>query len=164
MTRSDFFTPDTTYTLADPYKAPEIRPQFQCVGVATHPTKKERRALGFYRRGAGAEWHGHALDPDDWARGWTVTAIDPLEVSWANEVIHPDDPADDTIVECTAADGRPVALFLDAGQREALGLSLIDPDGKLDQPGGEPGDACHCTDDADWHQVGCPEFVPIAHI
>lgn len=131
---SDFFVPDTTYIRDDPYKAPEIRPEFVCVGVATHPTKHDKRAFGFYRPGRFSPWRSDAMDSTGWARGWTVTAIDPLEVSWAKGVIHPDDPAEDTIVECTGPGGRPVALFLNAELREALGLALVDPDGEMDQP------------------------------
>ena len=131
---SDFFVPDTTYIRDDPYKAPEIRPEFVCVGVATHPTKKDKRAFGFYRPGRFSPWRSDAMDSTGWARGWTVTAIDPLELSWSKGVSHPDDPAEDTIVECTAADGRLVALFLDAEHREALGLQLVDPNGEMDQP------------------------------
>lgn len=66
----DFFQPETTYTVNDPYKAPEIRPQFQCVGTATHPSKSEQRAFGFWRVGSTSPWKSVALDPDDWARGW----------------------------------------------------------------------------------------------
>jgi hypothetical protein len=58
----------------------------------------------------------------------------PLAVRWDRTVIHPEaDPADDTIVCCLDAKGRPVALFLDDEHREALGLLLVDPTGE-----GEP--------------------------
>jgi hypothetical protein len=67
---TDFFAPDTTYTLADPYKAPEIRPQFQCVAVAVHPSKGEDRAFGFWRAGHASPWVSHAADAKDWAKGW----------------------------------------------------------------------------------------------
>ncbi|MCX4751745.1 hypothetical protein OG455_41720 [Kitasatospora sp. NBC_01287] len=55
--------------------------------------------------------------------------MDPLTVRWDRTVIHPDPsiPGDETIVCCLAADGRPVALFLDDELREALGMQLVDP-------------------------------------
>lgn len=73
----DFFAPATTYTLADPYRAPEIRPDFQCIGVANHPRTGELRALGFYRPGSQSAWRSTALDPDDWALGWTPVPVGP---------------------------------------------------------------------------------------
>ena len=65
-----FFAPGRTYTRDLPYRAPEVRPDFQCIGVALHPTKRELRAFGFHRAGASSPWHGHAMDPEDWAGGW----------------------------------------------------------------------------------------------
>jgi hypothetical protein len=53
--------------------------------------------------------------------------MDPLIVRWDRTVIHPDDPAEDTIVCCLTGDGQPVALMLDDELREALGLMLVDP-------------------------------------
>jgi len=65
-----FFQANTTYTLADPYKAPEIRPQFQCIAVAVHPTKGESRAFGFWRAGHMSPWLSHAMHANDWDKGW----------------------------------------------------------------------------------------------
>jgi hypothetical protein len=53
---------------------------------------------------------------------------------WNMTVIHPSDPAQDTVVCCLTDDGSPVALMLSAELREALGLILVDPDGEMDQP------------------------------
>ncbi|MFJ6215093.1 hypothetical protein ACIQGZ_17415 [Streptomyces sp. NPDC092296] len=69
---TDFFAPGTTYLIADPYKAPEIRPEFRCVAVAVHPSKGDDRAFGFYRRGSTSPWRSCALTADDWASGWTA--------------------------------------------------------------------------------------------
>jgi hypothetical protein len=54
---------------------------------------------------------------------------EPLRVRWDRTVIHSTGPGDDTIVCCLDQHGRPVALFLDDELREALGLSLLLPDG-----------------------------------
>lgn len=62
------------------------------------------------------------------------TADIPLVIRWDRLVIHPDSPAEDTVVCCLAEDGTPVALMLDNELREALGLSLIDPRTEMDQP------------------------------
>ena len=64
----------------------------------------------------------------------------PLVVRWDRTVIHPDaDPTEPTIVCCLAADtGQPVALFLDDEHREALGLTLVDPNGDDDQEDAAP--------------------------
>jgi hypothetical protein len=69
-TTDDFFTPATNYLLRDPYRAPEIRPEFQCVAVAVHPSKGERRAFGFWRSGSQSSWLSHAMHDSDWAEGW----------------------------------------------------------------------------------------------
>jgi hypothetical protein len=51
-------------------------------------------------------------------------------VRWDRTVIHrnPNDPDDPTVVCCLTDDGQPVALLLDDELREALGLTLVDPD------------------------------------
>jgi hypothetical protein len=46
---------------------------------------------------------------------------------WAEQVDHPHDPAEDTVVHCTDAKGRPYALALTDDQRENLGGMLSDP-------------------------------------
>lgn len=64
----------------------------------------------------------------------TPSSTDPLAIRWVGSVIHPDaDPTENTIVCCADQQGGPVALMLDAEHREALGLSLIDPNGEMDQ-------------------------------
>nr|BFD90692.1 hypothetical protein KitaXyl93_20520 [Kitasatospora sp. Xyl93] len=55
---------------------------------------------------------------------------DPIIANWDHAVIHPDDPAEPTIVCCRTDNGQPVALVLDPEHREALGLQLVDPDGQ----------------------------------
>jgi hypothetical protein len=56
--------------------------------------------------------------------------MDPLIIRWDRTVIHPDpaEPGDQTIVCCLTDDGQPVALLLNDEYREALGLTLVDPD------------------------------------
>jgi NTP pyrophosphatase (non-canonical NTP hydrolase) len=72
--------------------------------------------------------------------GLDTPAPEPIPARWDRTVIHPDTPSDDldghTIVCCLADDGtnRPIGLFLDEEHREALGLSLVDPYDKNDQP------------------------------
>ena len=68
----DFFQPDHTYTRNLPYRAPELRPDFECTGIGQHPTKNERRAFGFYRSGSMSPWGSVALNDDAWADGWVV--------------------------------------------------------------------------------------------
>lgn len=55
---SDFFEPDTVYIkYADPYKAPELVPEFWCVDVLQHPTDPDVKfALGWGRWGHGDPW------------------------------------------------------------------------------------------------------------
>ena len=63
-----------------------------------------------------------------------------IPARWDRTVIHPDAPNGDidgqTIVCCIADDGtnRPIGLFLDDEDREALGLQLVDPNGTGDLP------------------------------
>lgn len=67
-----FFAPNVTYLLDAPYRAPEVLPQFQCVAVAVHPSKGEDRAFGFYRAGSMSAWVSHAMNADEWERGWVA--------------------------------------------------------------------------------------------
>ncbi|GAA0704746.1 hypothetical protein GCM10010193_69690 [Kitasatospora atroaurantiaca] len=56
-----------------------------------------------------------------------------LRVRWDRLVTT--EPGQDTVVSCATLDGSsPVDLLLDDDLREALALSLIDPDGTMDQP------------------------------
>jgi hypothetical protein len=54
---------------------------------------------------------------------------EPLRIRWDRTVIHSTGPGDDAIVCCLDQHGHPVALFLDDELREALGLSLLLPEG-----------------------------------
>ncbi|MGW3166943.1 hypothetical protein ACWC9Q_29615 [Streptomyces sp. NPDC001142] len=68
--RHDFFQPGRTYTRSLPFRAPEDRPNFQCVGVGVHPSKGTLRALGFEQPGAGAPWLSASQRVEEWADGW----------------------------------------------------------------------------------------------
>ncbi|MGA5604051.1 hypothetical protein ACPCUF_23950 [Streptomyces griseoincarnatus] len=70
MLPADFFEPGHTYTVNEPFTAPEIRPHFQCVAVAIHPTTGNRRAFGFEQRTANAPWASASLRDEEWADGW----------------------------------------------------------------------------------------------
>lgn len=71
MLPADFFEPDRTYTEDAPFRAPEDRPNFQCIAVAIHPTTGNRRALGFEQAGAGRPWKSSSMRDEEWADGWT---------------------------------------------------------------------------------------------
>ncbi|MCI3153190.1 hypothetical protein ELQ39_15765 [Streptomyces sp. GB4-14] len=70
MLPADFFEPGHTYTVNEPFTAPEVRPHFQCVAVAVHPTTGNRRAFGFEQRTANAPWASASLRDEEWADGW----------------------------------------------------------------------------------------------
>ena len=59
-------------------------------------------------------------------------AAEPIVARWSKGVVH---HLDGTTVECVDRDNplRGIALELDLDDREALGLSLVDPDGVMDQ-------------------------------
>lgn len=67
---ADFFQPDTTYLLDAAYRAPEVLPEFHCVAVREHPSKRELRAFGFRRPGRFSPWISTALTLVDWDWGW----------------------------------------------------------------------------------------------
>lgn len=69
---STFFEPGTEYIGEDPYRAPEIQPEFQCVAVAVHPKDGTLRAFGFERSGSHSAWRSSAMRVREWADGWTV--------------------------------------------------------------------------------------------
>jgi hypothetical protein len=71
MLPADFFEPGRTYTEDAPFRAPEDRPNFQCIAVAIHPTTGGRRALGFEQPGAGSPWRSSSMRDEEWADGWT---------------------------------------------------------------------------------------------
>jgi hypothetical protein len=58
---------------------------------------------------------------------------EPIVARWSKGVTHHDAG---TTVECVDADDnlRGISLELTIDDREALGLSLVDPDGEMDQP------------------------------
>lgn len=68
---ADFFQPGRAYTEDAPFRAPEDRPNFQCIALATHPTTGDRRAFGFEQPGAGRPWKSSSLRDEEWADGWT---------------------------------------------------------------------------------------------
>ena len=65
-----FFRPGRTYTRKLPFRAPEDRPNFECVGVGMHPSKGVLRAFGFEQPGDGRPWASSALSEEAWAEGW----------------------------------------------------------------------------------------------
>lgn len=65
-----FFRPGRVYTRDLPYRAPEDRPNFECVGVGVHPSKGARRAFGFEQPGDGQPWVSTAQRDEEWADGW----------------------------------------------------------------------------------------------
>ncbi|MEU7435686.1 hypothetical protein AB0B07_33335 [Streptomyces sioyaensis] len=70
-TTPDFFRAGRTYIRNLPFRAPEARPNFQCVAVATHPTKGTLRALGFEQASAGAPWVSASMRTEEWVDGWS---------------------------------------------------------------------------------------------
>lgn len=66
----DFFQAGHTYTEDAPFRAPEDRPNFQCIAVAIHPTTGGRRAFGFDQPGAGGPWSSASMRDEEWADGW----------------------------------------------------------------------------------------------
>lgn len=71
MGPADFFEPGRTYTEDAPFRAPEDRPNFDCIAVAVHPTTGNRRAFGFEQAGAGSPWRSSSMRDEEWADGWT---------------------------------------------------------------------------------------------
>ncbi|NUS83015.1 MAG: hypothetical protein HOY75_09725 [Streptomyces sp.] len=66
-----FFRPGRMYTQDLPFRAPEDRPNFECVGVGRHPSKDGAlRAFGFEQPGAGQPWVSAAQRTEEWAEGW----------------------------------------------------------------------------------------------
>ncbi|MGW1267587.1 hypothetical protein [Streptomyces sp. NPDC002491] len=66
-----FFRPGRTYTRDLPFRAPEDRPSFQCVGVGRHPQKDGAlRAFGFEQPGAGSPWMSASQRTQEWEDGW----------------------------------------------------------------------------------------------
>lgn len=81
-------------------------------------------------------------------------ATEPIIARWSKGVTHHDGG---TTVECVDAENplRGIALELDPDDREALGLSLVDPDGEMDQADDEGDDPygghfryCYVRDDS----------------
>ncbi|MEU6222288.1 hypothetical protein [Streptomyces sp. NPDC047042] len=65
-----FFRPGRAYTRDLPFRAPEDRPNFDCLGVGTHPTKAVVRAFGFEQPGAGRPWVSASQRMEEWGEGW----------------------------------------------------------------------------------------------
>ncbi|WP_432041466.1 hypothetical protein [Streptomyces cadmiisoli] len=78
-----FFRPGRTYTRALPFRAPEDRPNFQCVGVDRHPTKGTLRAFGFEQPGIGRPWASIAQRMEEWTDGWVDITPDRLTRTFA---------------------------------------------------------------------------------
>jgi hypothetical protein len=66
----DFFRPGRVYTRDLMFRAPEDRPNFECVGIGMHPSKGARRAFGFEQPGAGQPWVSASQRDEEWAHGW----------------------------------------------------------------------------------------------
>ncbi|MFI2033680.1 hypothetical protein ACH470_03110 [Streptomyces bottropensis] len=67
---SSFFRPGRTYIRDLPFRAPEDRPSFECVGVGMHPSKGVLRAFGFEQPGDGQPWVSASQREEEWADGW----------------------------------------------------------------------------------------------
>ncbi|MEU0332177.1 hypothetical protein [Streptomyces sp. NPDC006193] len=65
-----FFRPGRIYTRHLPYRAPEDRPNFECIGVGRHPSKGVLRAFGFQQPGTGRPWASAAQRMEEWRDGW----------------------------------------------------------------------------------------------
>lgn len=80
---NDFFIPGTTYIEGtNPYRAPEDTPEFECLGVYTHPSLGVTWAVGWFRDGHFCAWgYGlSALTIDQWRDGkWTPSPYDGTE-------------------------------------------------------------------------------------
>ncbi|MGW2863347.1 hypothetical protein [Streptomyces sp. NPDC001205] len=53
--------------------------------------------------------------------------LERMNLRWSEQVDTPRDPAADTVVHCTDANGRPYALALTTDQRAVLGDMLLNP-------------------------------------
>ncbi|MFC7909013.1 hypothetical protein [Streptomyces nigra] len=71
-----FFRPGRTYTRVLPFRAPEDRPNFECLGVGRHPTKGSLRAFGFEQPGVGRPWASAAQRMEEWTDGWVDVTPD----------------------------------------------------------------------------------------
>ncbi|MFC8435182.1 hypothetical protein [Streptomyces sp. NPDC057253] len=70
-TPTEFFRSGRLYTRDLPFRAPEDCPNFECVGVASHPSKENAlRAFGFEQPGAGQPWASIAQRSEEWDEGW----------------------------------------------------------------------------------------------
>lgn len=66
-----FFRPGRMYTQNLPFRAPEDRPNFECIGVGRHPSKGGAlRAFGFEQPGVGQPWASAAQRMEEWTEGW----------------------------------------------------------------------------------------------
>lgn len=69
---TDFFEADTVYVNGEnPFRAPELTPEFWCKLVTVHPTLGTKWAVGWPRNGHLDEW-GYGLvayQQDQWVEG-----------------------------------------------------------------------------------------------
>lgn len=88
---ADFFQPGQTYTRDLPFRAPEDRPQFQCVGVGHHPSADRRRAFGFEGPGSESEWVSASQRDEEWAEGWVALAEEEPDHGCMEDVFTEDE-------------------------------------------------------------------------
>ncbi|MEU1141831.1 hypothetical protein ABZ392_33985 [Streptomyces sp. NPDC005885] len=70
-TPAGFFRPGRMYTRDLPFRTPEDRPTFECVGVGRHPSKGGAlRAFGFEQPGVGHPWASASQRTEEWVEGW----------------------------------------------------------------------------------------------
>lgn len=76
-----FFEAGVTYVRDQPFKAPEINPQFMCWSVGDEPNGAGFRiAQGWGRGGSLDPWSMTAMEPRHWAWGWVPVVVDPDRV------------------------------------------------------------------------------------
>ncbi|MGW0869899.1 hypothetical protein ACWD3Z_05335 [Streptomyces sp. NPDC002740] len=92
-----FFRPGRIYTRDLPFRAPEDRPSFECVGIGWHPSKDALRAFGFEQPGAGFPWVSASQRTQEWEEGWIdlgPTTPDRLTQTFApTQALQEDDDA-----------------------------------------------------------------------
>jgi hypothetical protein len=65
-----FFRPGLTYTRNLSFRAPEDRPNFECIGIGMHPSKGVLRAFGFEQPGSDSPWVSASQRMEEWEEGW----------------------------------------------------------------------------------------------
>ncbi|MGQ4358515.1 hypothetical protein [Streptomyces sp. SAS_272] len=130
-----FFRPGRTYTQNLPFRAPEDRPSFQCVGVGRHPSKDGAlRALGFEQPGAGRPWASAAQRTQEWDEGWVdlgPTKPDRLTQAFApTQALREDEPAEVFVPQTERSYWVNIATALNAAHSVGMPVG-IDLDGTL---------------------------------